>query len=858
MAHRIYIYNTDRKDQDYFHPYLGEWNYMIPDLLLPLFAADAKNRGGLVYTAKEAGILKLRKFYDLLIHEYNLSSNSDAMSAIEKMFDFLNGLPFACFQINASDVFNMSELKHNQQAKDFVSEIYEKNFYYEKAIEQQSLSELDPVLSRSGYDSFLAMLEAEWSNYGLNWWNSEAIDSLDNQFFEENGLWGIRNAKDEVKVEPCYEAIGDFDYLGFAVIVKDGLYGYLNRKGEETISCVYESAEPVQTGRGTTVGKVSLQGKHGLVDVENGTLIIPLDYDVMADFAYGYYQGIKEGKYYIIEVRGQHLNKTGSDEPFEIDYSGFIYQKLPGGIRRKYYSNHGILLGEYPEGVLNELLFDFYAVNLNNKKRKSVHKPDGTFLIKDAAILNASNGLNALYYLAGNNYFLYDLASQHFLLEDVNIKSIQGGTDFGNGAYNCYIIQTDGEKGIYHSETKSWLLPLSARYITINHALMDYFILQDQTDSYYYYDTDRRELSESFDFICGSVRHYQELMLLRGTQLFSKGYEGMEEVPQDQYGYFINALGKLKGKEFEVLDRFFTAWKSDRGADFESIYDPVALYHMALERYREGDLVNAIRYFTFSANQDNESSMYELGNIYTDTDSEENRFLDLKKGIENYERSAEKDYPAAWNAIGYLYQYGIGYKRDLKKAFEAYSKGADLGNGYALANLGYFYFSGTYVDEDLEKALNYYKKAEIKLVESNSKIASIYYSLADYDRLLVYLKKDKADSYSNIYYGLMYHAGLKFKKDSKKAIHYFERANDYGVYESATEILLDYYKNDADYLNREKHAFWSKFARAHELGIEPSLLRWESDEKINSTNAKNESEGSNHSSFFSKLFKKKK
>ncbi|ULT26159.1 hypothetical protein KUH03_04280 [Sphingobacterium sp. E70] len=56
----------------------------------------------------------------------------------------------------------------------------------------------------------------------------------------------------------------------------------------------------------------------------------------------------------------------------------------------------------------------------------------------------------------------------------------------------------------------------------------------------------------------------------------------------------------------------------------------------------------------------------------------------------------------------------------------------------------------------------------MKLVENNRNIASIYYSLDDYDRLLVYLKKDKADSYSNIYYGLMYDAGLKFKKDSKK------------------------------------------------------------------------------------------
>ncbi len=175
-------------------------------------------------------------------------------------------------------------------------------------------------------------------------------------------------------------------------------------------------------------------------------------------------------------------------------------------------------------------------------------------------------------------------------------------------------------------------------------------------------------------------------------------------------------------------------------------------------------------------------------------------------------------------------------------------KGAELGNGYALSNLGYFYSSGTYVEEDLEKALSYYQKAELKLVENTSNIASIYYSLEDYDRLLVYLKRDKENSYSNIYYGLLYDQGLKFKKDSKKAIHYFERANDYGVYESATARLLDYYKNDPTFRNQEKYVHWLDFAKNNELDIELDLLQWD-----------NQSEDSGaSSSFFGKLFKKKK
>ena len=848
MAHRIYIYNTDKKDQDYFPHYLGEWNYVIPPLFVPLFAANSKAKGTLVYSEKEPGIRKLRAFYDLLIHEYGLNSDALAMAAIGKLFDFLNGLPFDYFQLNASDVFNMSDVKHSQQAKDFAFEIYEKNLAYEKAIEKQSIAELESILVPAGYTSFLAMLELDWSNYGLGWWNRDAIDSLDNQFFEDQGLWGIRNAKGEVKVQASYQEIGDFDYEGIAVIQKNQLFGYLNRGGEETVSCIYSSAAPVQYGAGSIVGKVSLDEKYGLVNVENGEIIIPLEYDELEDFAFGYYQGKKDQQYYIIDAQGQLFNVVGADKPFDIDYEGFIYQEISGNKLRQYYSNKGILLGVFASGVLSELLFDFYAVNLNNKKKKSVLSPDGTFLVKDVDILNAGNGRAALSFVNSGRIHLYDLEARAYVLQDLVIQSIQGGTDFGNGAWDCYIIETTGGRGIYQAAEKAWLLPLSTHYAKIVYGVMDYFILKDNAGSYYYYDVAQKALSSAYDYVCVSVDHYQDLMLLQGDLLYKKGYDGVEVIPEDQYGRFLKKLDQLSGEDFDASNRFFERWKAAKGDNFESSYDSYTLYHMALDSWRQGDVETAIRYFTFSADQGNESSMHELGNIYTDTDSEDNPFLDLDKGIQYYEQAAQKDYAAAWNAIGYLFQYGIGYKKDLKKSFDAYMKGAELGNGYALSNLGFFYSSGTYVEEDLEKALTYYQKAELKLVENNSNIASIYYSLEDYDRLLVYLKRDKENGYSNIYYGLLYDQGLKLKKDSKKAIHYFERANDYGVYESATARLLDYYKNDPTFRNQEKFVHWLDFAKSNELDIEPDLLQWN-----------NQPEDSGASpSFFSKLFKKKK
>ena len=42
------------------------------------------------------------------------------------MFEFLEGLPYDSFVLNATDVFNMNEEKHKVQAKEWLVEIQQK------------------------------------------------------------------------------------------------------------------------------------------------------------------------------------------------------------------------------------------------------------------------------------------------------------------------------------------------------------------------------------------------------------------------------------------------------------------------------------------------------------------------------------------------------------------------------------------------------------------------------------------------------------------------------------------------------------------------------------------------------------
>ncbi|MEF9478027.1 hypothetical protein OWR28_10285 [Chryseobacterium sp. 1B4] len=126
MAHRIYTYNIDSETKNEYPNYLGEWNYEIPELLIPLFAGNPRSKGKLLYFHKEEGISRLRMFYQLLADHYQLHYKKVWYEPVNKMFELLEALPYDTFVMDAADVFNMNEESHKNQAKDWVLEIQEK------------------------------------------------------------------------------------------------------------------------------------------------------------------------------------------------------------------------------------------------------------------------------------------------------------------------------------------------------------------------------------------------------------------------------------------------------------------------------------------------------------------------------------------------------------------------------------------------------------------------------------------------------------------------------------------------------------------------------------------------------------
>lgn len=77
-----------------------------------------------------------------------------------------------------------------------------------------------------------------------------------------------------------------------------------------------------------------------------------------------------------------------------------------------------------------------------------------------------------------------------------------------------------------------------------------------------------------------------------------------------------------------------------------------------------------------------------------------------------YERAAAQDHALATNNLAYLYDIGLGTRRDRQKGFELYSRAADLGWAEAMWNLANMYGAGQVGKPDLVAACTWTVRAQ--------------------------------------------------------------------------------------------------------------------------------------------------
>ncbi|AQX84918.1 sel1 repeat family protein [Elizabethkingia bruuniana] len=821
MAHRIYLYNYDQKTNQSFDTYLGEWNYEIPLLLYPLIAEDIRVEGVEFFSNKEQGIVQLRYFFNLLADTYQLHYKKAYYEPVNKMFEFLEALPFDSFVLNATDVFNMSEEKHKTQAKEWLVEIQQKSKLYKKAVETQNLSLLDSLFSQYGYSSFLDILQTDWINYGLGYFEELAYKKVASSIFEENGKFGLKNSKGSILAPAIYDDIFEADYYyGISVIQKDGLFGYLQSNGKELVPPIYEDAFDIFDFESEPLGEIKMNGKTGILKVHSNTWILPPDYDSTEVITYGFLC-VETGSKYGVSNFAEMIIPVESENPYEYDYfPELFFTKQKGTSKRRYYTKEGNYLGDFVEESIVKAGACFWVKpNKFDKKGKLIDEK-GNPVIEEADQLMLLERFDCLAVCKDKNWKIYNTLKHQFLLKNEYITKIKGKPDIAY-KHNVFTLETQNGLGLFDADNDIWLITPHSEIKQI-HYLEHGFLSVQKKEGYQLFDFENGLSEKLYEYISNPLNYSTEeglLFLYLGENMFRMNEDkSIQQVEIPEYGSIYLDRYSFRGKDLEYFISFYNGWKDRSGSNPEQFMDIETIKKMAFDAKKDQNYKEALRLFELSAQRNDLDSWVEIGLLLTDPEIEE--LFNPQKGIAYYEKAAQQNHPVAWNNIGALYHNGTGYSFNIKKAIKAYEKGAELGDGMALTNLGDLYYFGEHVKQDYDKALDFYQKAEKKYYYNYDKISEIYYQLSDYKNLLDYLKKDYDQSYSGIYYGILYEQGLGVKTDLKKAIKYYEQANAYSAYIYATQRLVYYYGESLEFKNEKKFQKWKSFAEQHDFEID--------------------------------------
>lgn len=832
MAHRIYIYNIDFSTGESYPNYLGEWNYELPLLLLPLFGHNIRSKKSQLFADRKEGIELLRQFYDLLAEIYQLNSNATFTESVHQMFTLLEELPFNTFLIEGRDVFNMNEESHSSQAKDWVLQIKENSALFEKAISTRSLDVLTGFVKSFGYDSFLDALQTEWINYGLGYWNDVIYKEVYTEVFIENDLKGLKDLKNNIIVPAQYHEIYEFEF-NTAVVQKDNKFGYINDRGFEIIKPIYDEAFDVFEIYGIhsddifstlKVAIIVCNGAYGLINMENSLILIPTAYDDLEWLNHQYFNAKKGNSYQLINFQNNVIINQENLEPYAHEYPNLFFKKVKGSSKRDYFSYSGIYLGSFVEDSLVALANQHYYAKQNKWQKKIVIiQPNGHLLAEDVYQILFSDNYQTIAYKKEKNWFLYDTKSEKQLATTVNISQIHLD-HLQHYIADLYILTTSNGIGLYDAKNDIWAISPDENIKKVQHLDNEFLTIQYK-DGTKYWDASYNFLSEIYSHVSETYdRNLFQLLLYKEDELMALlPNNEIRALSSQEIGQLYNHSGQLSSEDKVAFNLFFQKWKDQQGTDYYTLFDDDTLYKMGLNFISENNTSEAKAVYEIGASRNHGRMMTELGIMYADEENTD--FFNFSTANTLYEKSAALNDKDAWNNLGYHYQNGYGYDQNTQKAIEAYTQAGELGNGLGWTNLGDLYYFGQLVEKDLDLALEYYLKASKLYYANYDKLAYIYYQKDDLKKVLSYLKKDHDEEFSPIYYALMYEEGLGgLKINLKKAIAYYEKAMKIQEYPHAVKQLLFHYRKGSAYENEEKFNKWLTYAEDNNEEIDYELL----------------------------------
>lgn len=218
-----------------------------------------------------------------------------------------------------------------------------------------------------------------------------------------------------------------------------------------------------------------------------------------------------------------------------------------------------------------------------------------------------------------------------------------------------------------------------------------------------------------------------------------------------------DSLNQNYSRAFELLNKAYNSGNLDAAYSLASCY----MYGYGCVK----NIATAIEYWKIAADMGDESSMLELGYIYS---CDELGFTDYAQASWYTLNAALKDNRVANYRMAQMFAEGIGTDVSLSLAHEHAQKSSDLGCADGTAYLADLYLNGEGVDTDERYAFQLYNRALEQITDGNDTDSDIGY---------IYFKL-----------GVCYYDGLGVVKDENKGLDYMRKASEEGC-ENALEFF---------------------------------------------------------------------
>ena len=233
-------------------------------------------------------------------------------------------------------------------------------------------------------------------------------------------------------------------------------------------------------------------------------------------------------------------------------------------------------------------------------------------------------------------------------------------------------------------------------------------------------------------------------------------------------------------------------------AEFGNTYAQTKLAQLYLSGENPEKAEEAIKLLIKAAKAENVTAQYQLGKIYTDTDSD---YFNAEKGLKLLESAAEQGNSFALHQLGKIYCDGEIADKDINRAIKYFTRASELNNEFSQFRLGSIYMQDEY--KNISKAIEEFtKSAEQGNRFAQYQLGNIFLSgdvaEQDVDLAIRYLNEaaEQGNGFAQYRLGTIYIDDELGHKNIYQALNCFTAAAEQGNQFAQYQLGLVYLRGD--------------------------------------------------------------